>query len=122
MQKLIIIWQRLIENKETCPRCGSTEKELEKAILELEKQNIKVILQKEAITLEEFKKNPQQSNSILFNGVALEELLKAKTGQSKCCGVCGDSECRTVEMDGKSHEVISAEMIVKAGGKALKSL
>lgn len=114
MQELTIIWRRLIENDETCPRCGSTEKELDKAILILKEKNIEVILKKEALRLDQFKKNPDKSNQILINGKPLEDLLKGKTGKSKCCGVCGDTECRTVEIDGEVHEVVSAEIIVEA--------
>lgn len=120
MKTITITWRRLIEKNETCPRCKSTEKELEKAVKELQKQNIKVIIQKEVITLKEFKKNPTQSNSILFNNVTLEKLLKAKIGTSKCCGVCGDSECRTIEMNKKSYESISAKMIKQAAMAYLK--
>lgn len=122
MKNLIITWRRLVENAATCPRCGSTEKELAKAVLELSEklksQNIEVILKKEELTLAEFQKNPIQSNAITFNGVALEDLLQAKIGTSKCCDVCGDAECRTVEVAGKNHEVISAELIIKAGSIA----
>ena len=32
MKTLKIKWQRLIFNEQTCPRCGSTEKEVEKAV------------------------------------------------------------------------------------------
>lgn len=116
---LVITWQRLISEGDTCPRCGSTEGELDKAILQLkEKLNpmgIDVILEKKELTLEEFKKDPAQSNKILFNGRLLEDLLGAETGQSKCCDVCGNNECRTVDIQDKSYETIPADMIVKAG-------
>ena len=119
LKKLVITWQRLISDGDTCPRCGSTEIELDKAILELKKKlnplGIKVALKKTELTLEEFKKNPIQSNRILINNKLLEDLIDAKTGQSQCCDVCGDSECRTIEIGGKSHEVITADIIIKAG-------
>lgn len=41
--------------------------------------------------------------------------MNARTGQSQCCDVCGDEECRTVEIDGETLEAIPAELIVKAG-------
>lgn len=116
---LIISWQRLVLDGGTCPRCGSTEDELDKAILKLKSAlsplGIKVELQKSELSLEEFKKDPVKSNSILFNGVALEDLIKAKAGRSRCCDVCGDEECRTVEVGGESHEIIPVDIIVKAG-------
>ncbi|MFA6393411.1 MAG: DUF2703 domain-containing protein [Patescibacteria group bacterium] len=116
---LTIDWQRLVSDGSTCPRCGSTESELDKAANQLEKAlsplGIKVELRKIELTLEEFKKDPVKSNTILFNGVALEDLIEAKTGHSQCCDVCGDEECRTVEVNGESHETIPADIIVKAG-------
>jgi len=116
---LTISWQRLVSDGGTCPRCGSTEDELDKAILKLKSAlsplGIKVELQKSELSLEEFKKNPVKSNTILFNGISLEDLIEAKTGQSQCCDVCGDEECRTVEVGGESYETIPAELIIKAG-------
>ena len=120
---LTITWQRLISEGNTCPRCGSTENELDKAVLKLKKnlepKGIKVILEKSELTLGEFKKNPIESNRILLNNKSLESLISAKTGQSQCCNVCGESYCRTLELNGKSHEVITADIIVKAGLKAI---
>jgi len=116
---LIIGWQRLMSNGKTCPRCGSTESELDKAIAildnALKSMGIKVELQKTELSLEDFKKNSEKSNMIFFNGIPMEELIEAETGHSQCCDVCGDEECRTVEVGGKSYEVIPSDMIVKAG-------
>lgn len=116
---LLISWQRLISDGATCPRCGSTEDELNKAVLQLRSAldllGIEVAVEKRELTLEEFKSDPVKSNRIMFNGRSLEDLVNAKTGQSQCCDVCGDEECRTVEVDGKSLETVPAELIVKAG-------
>lgn len=119
-QKTItIVWQRLISEGVTCPRCGSTEENLEQAVLELQEKlkvhSIEVILEKKELTLQEFKTDSIQSNSILFDGISLEKLISARTGQSKCCDVCGDSECRTIETEGDLYEIIPRELIVKAG-------
>lgn len=116
---LNIVWQRLVSEGSTCPRCGSTEDELGKAVKKLEASlkllGVRVELQKIELTLEEFKDNPVGSNSISMNGVLLEDLIGAETGQSRCCDVCGDEECRTVEAGGRSYETIPSEMIVRAG-------
>lgn len=123
---LVITWQRLISEGNTCPRCGSTENELDKAVIQLKKElnplGIEVILKKSELTLEEFKKDPTKSNRILFNDRSLEDVINADTGQSKCCDVCGDEKCRTVETKGKTYEIIPAEMIVKAGLKMAADL
>jgi len=59
---LKIKWQRLISNGKTCPRCRSTGRELNKAIAVLEKAlaplGIEVMLEKEKISMSEFKKDP----------------------------------------------------------------
>ena len=120
MKILIIEWQRLLdERNKTCPRCDSTEQEVEKAVLSL-KQTLKsagidVSLVKKAINPQRFKKDVLQSNKILIAGKTLEEWLGAGTGQSPCCEVCGDAECRTVEYADQTHETIPADLIVKAG-------
>ncbi len=120
MKTLDIEWQRLLdEQKVTCPRCGSTEQEVEKAVKELNQMlapsDIAVNLVKKAIDPETFKKDALQSNKILIAGKTLEEWLGATTGQSKCCETCGDADCRTVEYAGDTHEAIPAELIVRAG-------
>ncbi len=120
MKSLVIEWQRLLdEQKETCPRCGSTEQEVEKAVKELNSllasNDISVSLTKKSIEPETFKKDVLQSNKILIAGKTLEDWLGATTGQSKCCETCGDAECRTVEYGGDIHEAVPAELIVRAG-------
>ncbi len=127
MKTLDIEWQRLLdEQEETCPRCGSTEQEVEKAVRELTQllaaSDITVSLTKKSIDPETFRKDVLQSNKILIAGKTLEEWLGATTGQSRCCEVCGDSECRTVEYAGDTQEAIPADMIVMAGITAAASL
>jgi hypothetical protein len=120
MKTLLIEWQRLLdEQKQTCPRCGTTEQEVEQAVQELsrmlEPSSIEINLVKKTIDPQSFKKDVLQSNKILIAGKALEEWLGARTGQSKCCETCGDAECRTVEYAGDTHEAIPAELVVRAG-------
>lgn len=120
MKTLIIEWQRLLdEHNKTCPRCGSTEQEVEKAVQSLKQvlnsAGIDVSLVKRAIDPERFKKDVLESNKILIAGKTLEAWLGAGTGQSRCCEVCGDAECRTVEYADQTHETIPADLIVKAG-------
>ncbi len=120
MKTLLIEWQRLLdENKKTCPRCSLTEEEVEKAVASLTRElkpfEIRVKLVKRAIKSENFRKDALQSNKIVIAGKILEEWLGAETGQSPCCEVCGDAECRTVEYADQSHETIPSDLIVKAG-------
>lgn len=120
MKTLIIEWQRLLDDdKKTCPRCGSTEQEVERAVVELNRElepfEINVSLVKKSIDSVSFKKDALQSNKILIAGKTLEEWLGAATGQSRCCEVCSDAECRTVEYADQTHETVPADLIVKAG-------
>jgi len=120
MKTLVIEWQRLLdEHMKTCPRCGSTEQEVENAVASLNQElkpfEINVSLVKKGIDPESFKKDVLQSNKILIAGKTLEEWLGAGTGQSPCCKVCGDAECRTVEFADQTYETVPADLIVKAG-------
>jgi hypothetical protein len=123
MKNLHIEWQRLLDDREqTCQRCGFTEQEVEKANRELEKSlkpfGISVQLVKKTLDHGRFKEDPLQSNKILINGRMLEEWLDAQTGQSPCCGPCGEVECRTIEFNEQTYETITADLIVNAGVRA----
>ena len=129
MKTLKIQWQRLVIDDQTCQRCGATEAEVEKAFQSLKQSlnpmGIEVVLEKSAIKQADFEKNPSKSNLILIGERSLENWLQARTGQSSCCGPCGDAECRTIETQGKIYETIPAELIIKAGliaaGQPLKA-
>ena len=109
----------LEETGQTCPRCGSTGSEVEKAVHTLDQSlaplGIEVVLQKETITPADFANDVLQSNMIWIEGKPLEEWLKGRVGQSTCCDVCGDAQCRTIELDKQTYEVIPAILIVRAG-------
>lgn len=70
---------------------------------------------KKAIRPEDFKKDVLQSNKIMIAGKTMEEWLGAETGQSPCCEVCGDAECRTIEYGDQTDEAVPADLIVRAG-------
>lgn len=119
MKVLEIKWQRLISKGETCPRCGLTEKAVDKAVSALKKSlaplGIEVRLKKSELSLSEFKKDSLQSNRIWINNRPLEDWIEGKTDKSPCCEVCGPSGCRTLEVKGKVYEAIPADVIVQAG-------
>lgn len=131
MKVLKIEWQRLVDEKgQTCQRCGSTEKEVQKASQGLKQSlaslGIKVVLEKKSLTPLACAKDVIQSNRILIGGRTLEEWLGAQVGKSPCefcCAELGDkAECRTVEVGGKTYETIPANLIVKAGLLAASEL
>ncbi len=80
-----------IHSGKTCPRCGLTEEELSKAVSALRQSlatlGIKVILEKEELSVSEFEKDPLQSNRIWMNDRPLEDYIKGNVGQSPCCEV-----------------------------------
>ena len=119
MKTLKIKWQRLIYDEQTCPRCGSTENEVDKAVSILKESlrpvGIRVALEKGEMTEAEFIKDPLQSNKILINDRPLEEWIGGKTGQSQCCDVCGTADCRTIGVGDEVYEAIPADLIIRAG-------
>ena len=120
LAKVKILWQRLVDERgQTCDRCGTTEAAVEEAVQKLKRSlkelGIAVVLEKKTLSPSTFLKDPLESNRIWVAGEPIEKWLSATSGQSKCCSSCGDSDCRTVTVDGKTYEAIPAELIVKAG-------
>ena len=126
MITLTIAWQRLLDDGQTCPRCGSTETEVEKAVALLTQSltplGVAVVLEKSALSSEQFAQAPLQSNAIRINGKQLEEWVGGETRQSPCCEVCGSNDCRTMAVGNEVYEVIPAQLIVKAGMLAAAQL
>ncbi len=119
-QVLQIRWQRLVDAKgQTCDRCGLTEKAAEEGVKKLRRSlkavDIEVVLEKVAVSSAEFSKDPLESNRIWISGKPIEEWLGATIGKSRCSGPCGDAECRTITVDGRTYASIPSELIVKAG-------
>ncbi|UCD34096.1 MAG: DUF2703 domain-containing protein, partial [Nitrospiraceae bacterium] len=120
MKTLTIRWHRLVdESGRTCDRCRDTGNTVKSACSKLQKalaaRSVQVRLETEAISVRAFKRDPLQSNRLLIGGRPLEEWVGAAVGQSQCCHVCGDSQCRTLTIGSTTFEAIPEELIVKAG-------
>lgn len=120
MKSLPILWQRLVsEQGTTCPRCHSTGEEVQRAVeklkLALEPLGVTPELQVKEIDQATFIQDTLQSNQILIAGQTIEHWLGGQAGSSRCCNECGDNDCRTVEVGGKSYEVIPEELLIRAG-------
>ena len=119
MKTLEIIWQRLVSEGQTCNRCGDTGKAVRNAVKTLTPAllplGIEPVLHTVEIDESSFKVSPTESNRILVAGKTLENWVGAATGRSRCSSVCGDHECRTVEVDGVAFESVPEWLIVKAG-------
>lgn len=120
MKTLPVRWQRLVDAAgATCPRCGATGDAVESAVeilgRALRELGIEVVLTTEALEPAAFAGAPLESNRIWIGGLPIEWWLSAGSGQSQCCSACGDAECRTVTVDGRTYEAIPVELILKAG-------
>lgn len=117
-RQLPIIWQRLVSAGGTCPRCDATYQHLQSAVAKLRETlkplNVEPILEVREISESSFRKEPDQSNRIRIADRPIEEWIGAGVGRSKCCSVCGDAPCRTMEVEGVVFEDIPAAVIVRA--------
>ena len=123
MLRLNITWRYLADEQgQTCTRCAETDRELVKAVRFLQKAlapvGIIFDLERSPLTPAEFAQDPLQSNRITIGGRDLEKWLKAEVGKSPCCGPCGDTPCRTLNLKDKTYETIPAELIIQAGLQA----
>lgn len=120
MKTLKIVWQRLVNAKgNTCPRCLGTGDEVERGVkrltLALEPMGIVPVLEKRELEEAAFLDQPSESNRIWVAGKPLEDWLGGQTGASRCCDECGDNDCRTIAVGGKTYEVVPEELLVRAG-------
>ena len=116
---LPIIWQRLVSaDGKTCERCNATYLEMHQGITKLKEVlrplGIEPTLEIREIDQQSFEANPSESNRIWIAGKPLEEWLSARVGSSRCCSVCGESPCRTVEVEGTMFEAIPQNLLIKA--------
>lgn len=119
MIALPIMWQRLVSRQgNTCDRCEDTHWAIQRAFKTLQEVfrplGIEPSFETRAIDEQAFKANPSESNRIWIAGRSMEEWVGAKVGNSRCCSVCGDSDCRTVEVGGATFEAIPEKLFPKA--------
>jgi len=119
MKQLSIVWQRLVSSDgRTCERCGATYKEVQRAVATLRDAlrplAIEPVLETREIDETTFQADPSLSNRIWVQGRPLEVWLNATVGSSRCCSVCGGSECRTVAIGDTTFETIPERLLVRA--------
>ena len=127
MKALPIVWKRLVSpDGKTCDRCGATHQEIQRAVSKLREAlsplGIEPTLEAQVLDADSFKANPSESNRVWIAGRPMEEWLGANVGSSRCCSVCGESDCRTVEVSGTVFEAIPEKLLIKAGLAAAASL
>lgn len=119
MISLPIMWQRLVSSDgETCDRCDATHQAIERAVRTLKDAlrplGIEPSLETREIGEQAFQANPSESNRIWIAGRPMEEWIGASVGSSRCCSVCGESECRTMDVAGTTFEAIPEKLLLKA--------
>ncbi len=123
MKTLTIEWKHLDVAGETCDRCADTGEIL---IHEIKRLNRALNPKDIIVELLETKLDDTQipeSNTILLNGVALEDILDIKVSKNYCdsCTALLGSEtyCKTIFYEGNEYEDIPAKAIRKAAYKVL---
>ena len=127
MKTLPIIWKRLVNAEgKTCERCGATHSEIQRALPKLKDAlsplSIEPALEEQVISQASFQTDPSESNRVWIAGRPMEEWLGARVGSTPCCSVCGDSECRTVEVGGTTFEAVPEQLFIRAALVAASTL
>ena len=117
MSKLIIEWKHYDKKGETCTRCNSTGENIKETIAELKGVQIDYV----ETMLDA--KDMAQSNSVLINGVLIEEILGLRASHNHC-GSCSclagtDTDCKTVEDKDTIYEAIPKEILLAAINQAI---
>ena len=123
MKTLKIEWRHLDVEGETCDRCYDTGENLNQEAKRLNRVlNPQGILVEVAETKLDDTQIPQ-SNTILFNGVPIEDILSIKVSENYCdsCTLLLGKKtyCRTVFYEGNEYEDIPAKAIRQAALKIL---
>ena len=125
MKNLLIEWKHFDKEGNTCKRCSNTGTSIQTAITELKeelkKKDISILFKEMKLSENEIK----ESNSILFNGIPVEDLLddtkSVETQCNSCCEMVGSSvNCRALDCHGQITEDIPAEFIKIAVNNLLR--
>jgi hypothetical protein len=107
-----------VKGGQTCSRCGATGEAVQSAVETLDAVprplGIKPVLRTVEIYEVSFTASPTESNRIVIAGKSLEDWTGGATGHSHCSSVCGEHQCRTVEVNVVAFESVPEWLIVKA--------
>jgi hypothetical protein len=117
MSSLSIRWQRLVKDGRTCDRCRDTESAVRRAA-----ETLRQVLEPLGIEAQLDVADLDEAAFRASAGLPMEDWLEGTVGQSRCCSVCGDSDCRTVKIQGTVFETIPERLIIKAGLRAAAEL
>jgi anti-sigma factor RsiW len=127
VKTLPIVWQRLVSSDgRTCDRCDATHQEALRAVSKLKEAlvplGIETTFETREIDQATFEATPSESNRVWIAGRPMEAWLGAGVGSSRCCSVCGESECRTVKVGASEFEAIPENLFLKAALLAASQL
>jgi hypothetical protein len=123
MKTIKIEWKHLDVEGETCNRCYDTGENLNAEVRRLnrnlEPKGIKV----EWIETKFDGTQISESNTILFNGIPIEDIIEIEVSENyceSCTDLLGtETYCRTVIYEGNEYEEIPAKAIRQAAMKML---
>lgn len=119
MKQLEIEWRHLDKDGKTCNRCSDTGESVRNAYESLKKElqpkGWRITLKETHLTDQEI----SESNNVLLNGIALEQLIPNARKSESCCNSCGEllgapTNCRTIFRGGQTFEAIPAALILEA--------
>ena len=119
MSNLLIEWSHFEKDKQTCLRCAETGREIDDVIDEMLKlcapKGIQIKFKETKLGEEDTSK----SNSILFNGTPIEEVLPNAQTSTNYCGSCSEltgkeTYCRTVKYHDEVYATIPGSLIREA--------
>ena len=123
MKTLKIEWRHIDVDGETCDRCYDTGENLNAEVTRLNRK-----LETKGVRVEWFETKLNgdqvpQSNTILFNGVPIEDIIHIKVDENYCDSCTellgNETYCRTVFYEGIEYEDIPAKAIREATYKVL---
>lgn len=116
MKNLVIEWKYFDKEGNTCKRCSKTGVSLHKAVDELKEEleikGINILFKETKLSENKIK----ESNSILFNGIPIENLFDdtkaVETPCNSCCELIDSSvNCRALDCQGQTTEDIPVDLI-----------
>jgi hypothetical protein len=114
MKNITIEWKHFDQNGKTCNRCSLTGENLKKVISDIETANKNIQIKLVETKLDE--KDMGISNSILINGVSIEDLILGSEVSANHCESCScmtekQESCRTLKVGDIDYEEIPYEVL-----------
>ncbi|MDH5299029.1 MAG: DUF2703 domain-containing protein [Desulfobulbaceae bacterium] len=125
MNRVEVEWKHLDQEGQTCDRCAQTGAGVAEVVRQLATEcgmkGVEIVFTETLLSAAEI----EQSNLVLINGVALEEILPEATASESSCCSCSEltgreESCRTIVRFGMVHEALPPQFIREAICRAAK--